>query len=117
MSNHYDILLQKPSSNVHEARIGSITRYYGCVSDLYGKADCIGVKNRERCFSHWSRYLSMCAIGQIRDIIEIYPAPSGCCVTVTGTAVLFKRVFISLERRYHTNSASRAPRSATDRCF
>jgi L-cystine transport system permease protein len=29
---------------------------------------------------------------------------------------LFDRVFRSLERRYHTNSEIRAPRSATDRC-
>ncbi|GHV89189.1 nitrogenase [Spirochaetia bacterium] len=87
----FETLLSKPSSNVREARLGSITGYHGCVSDLSERASCGGVKNRERCFSQSSMCLSMCAIDQlldIRDIAVIYHAPSGCCAGAAGSAVL-----------------------------
>jgi nitrogenase molybdenum-iron protein alpha chain len=91
MGERYAALLRKPASNVREARLGSITGYHGCVSDLCERSACGGVKNRERCFSQSSMCISMCAIGQllsIRDIAVIYHAPSGCCATAAGTAIL-----------------------------
>lgn len=95
MINSFETLLSTPSSNVREARLGSITGYHGCVSDLAERSACGGVKNRDRCFSQSSMCLSMCAIGQllgIRDIAVIYHAPSGCCATAAGTAVLSQQI-------------------------
>jgi nitrogenase molybdenum-iron protein alpha chain len=91
----YTALLSKPSSNVREARLGSITGYHGCVSDLVERSACGEIRNRERCFSQSSMCLSMCAIGQllaIRDVAVIYHAPSGCCASAAGTAVLSQQI-------------------------
>jgi nitrogenase molybdenum-iron protein alpha chain len=91
----YETLLKKPSSNVREARLGSITGYHGCVSDLCAKSGCGALKNRERCFSQSSMCLSMCAIGQllaIRDVAVIYHAPAGCCATAAGTHILSSQI-------------------------
>jgi nitrogenase molybdenum-iron protein alpha chain len=95
MSKKYSGLLKKPASNVREVRLGSITGYNGCVSDLCERSACGTLKNRERCFSQSSMCLSMCAIGQllgIRDIAVIYHAPSGCCATAAGTHVLSRQI-------------------------
>ncbi|MDR1106333.1 MAG: nitrogenase [Treponema sp.] len=97
----YTTLLSKPSSNVREARLGSITGYHGCVSDLAGRSACGGIKNRERCFSQSSMCLSMCAIDQlldIRDIAVIYHAPSGCCAGAAGSAVLSRQIAARIGR-------------------
>ncbi|MDR2601915.1 MAG: nitrogenase [Spirochaetaceae bacterium] len=95
MSERYNALLKKPSSNVREGRLGSITGYNGCVSDLCERSACGSLKNRERCFSQSSMCISMCAIGQllgIRDAAVVYHAPSGCCATASGTNVLSQQI-------------------------
>ncbi|MDR1575748.1 MAG: nitrogenase [Treponema sp.] len=94
MSN-FENLLSKPSSNGREARLGSITGYHGCVSDLCERSACGGLKNRERCFSQSSTCISMCAGQQllgIRDIAIVSHAPSGCCSSAASAAVLSQQL-------------------------
>jgi len=88
-------LLRKSASNVREARLGSITGYSGCLSNL-AQCSCDGtLQNRERCFSQSSMCMSLCAIGQllaIRDIAVVYHAPSGCAATAAGTNILSRQI-------------------------
>ncbi|MDR1257194.1 MAG: nitrogenase [Spirochaetaceae bacterium] len=95
MNEKYGTLLKKQASMAREARLGSITGYNGCVSDLCERSACGTLRNRERCFSQSSMCLSVCAIGQllgIRDIAVVYHAPSGCCATAAGTNVLARQI-------------------------
>ena len=51
MEEQFGVLLKKPSANVREARLGSITGYSGNLEDIVSHSCCDTLKNRERCFS------------------------------------------------------------------
>jgi len=73
---------------VRENRLGAITGYQGTIRDLTSRASCLGLRNRERCFSQMSACSSGCAQGylsRIRDAAIVVHAPLGCAAILRVT--------------------------------
>lgn len=73
---------------VRENRIGSITGYFGSLSDLAKESEDGTLKGCGRCFSQSSSCLSGCALNQlagIRDVAVIHHGPAGCSVASSNS--------------------------------
>ncbi len=88
-----------------ENRIGSITGYYGTLSDLAKQSESQTLHGCSRCFSQSSSCLSGCALNQlagIRNVAIIHHGPSGC--SVASANAYFKDRVLAKKRGVTTNT-------------
>ncbi len=81
------INLNEPSVEIRERRLGSITSFCGCASELVGCSHCGGLKELKRGFSQClgcNSGQTLCQLAMIQDVAVINHAPVGCAGDFAG---------------------------------